>query len=117
MPSNKRPYLQYSIFQLEALFARSKGDPMVLGQIEHELGFRETDRAIKLRRNALDLLLRPAATSRKTASRSAAVKPRPAAQKAHRPRPAASPKPEKPDRSAQIAATAKAWAADRKSVV
>ncbi|WP_284876673.1 ATP-binding protein [Brevundimonas sp. MEB006b] len=108
MPSNKRPYVQHSIVQLEQLFAKSKAEPMVVGQIEHELSFRKTDRAAKLRLSAQEFLLSPAASM----SRPATDKPKAATRKPSAPRPEPQPEPAKPDRSEQIAAAANAWAED-----
>jgi hypothetical protein len=108
VPSNKRLYVQHSIAQLETLFAQSKNDPMVVGQIEHELSFRKTDRAAKLRLSTQEFLLSPA-TSR---SRPVATKPKTLARKPAAPRTDVPPPPVKPDGSERIAAAADAWAED-----
>lgn len=76
MPS-KRPYIQYSIVQLEDLFAQAKQDSTVMDRLEHELSFRETKRAAELRSRTRDLLTKgPASTSK-----SAAAKTHPVARK------------------------------------
>ena len=75
MPSSKRPYVQYSIVQLEALFAKAKTDPTVMGQIEHELSFRKTDRAAKLHLRVQEVLLSPAATRPRPATAPSKTKP------------------------------------------
>ncbi|MEN5146562.1 hypothetical protein [Brevundimonas diminuta] len=66
LPS-KRPYIQYSIVQLEDLFAQAKQDSTVMGRLEHELSFRETKRAAELRNRTRDLLNKGPATMSKTA--------------------------------------------------
>jgi len=68
VPSNKRPYVQNSIVQLEQLFAKSNADPMAVGQIEDELSFRKTDCAAKLSLRAQEFLLSPAASMSRPAT-------------------------------------------------
>lgn len=67
MPS-KRPYIQYSIVQLEDLFAQAKQDSTVMDRLEHELSFRETKRAAELRSRTRDLLTKGPASTSKTAT-------------------------------------------------
>jgi len=44
-----RPYGKSSISELEAVFRRAKADPEILRRLDHELGYRATRRASKLR--------------------------------------------------------------------
>lgn len=46
---NGRPYLKQSIAQLEGMFAAGRTDRALLRKLEHELGFRVTERAARLR--------------------------------------------------------------------
>jgi hypothetical protein len=43
-----RPLMQRGVAQLEELFAKSKTDPKVLSQLEHELQYRQVPRAVAL---------------------------------------------------------------------
>ena len=43
-----RPLMQHGVGQLEQLFERSKSDPKVLKQLEHELQYRQVPRAVAL---------------------------------------------------------------------
>jgi len=43
-----RPLMQHGVAQLEQLFAKSKADPKVLKQLEHELQYRQVPRAVAL---------------------------------------------------------------------
>jgi hypothetical protein len=43
-----RPYMQWGVGQLEALFEKAAGDDKVLRQLAHELQFRQVPRAIAL---------------------------------------------------------------------
>jgi hypothetical protein len=44
-----RPYGRSSISELEAVFRKAKADPEILRMVDHELGYRATKRAAKLR--------------------------------------------------------------------
>jgi hypothetical protein len=47
--SSDRPYGKNSISELEAIFRRAKADVVVLRKLDHELGYRATRRALRLR--------------------------------------------------------------------
>lgn len=52
----ERPYFKHSIAQLEGLFEQSQSDPHVLGILAHELEFRATDRAARLRARVTEVV-------------------------------------------------------------
>lgn len=52
----ERPYFKHSIAQLEDLFEQSQSDPHVLGILAHELEFRATDRAARLRARVTEVV-------------------------------------------------------------
>ncbi|MFN3877347.1 MAG: DEAD/DEAH box helicase [Brevundimonas sp.] len=112
MPSSKRPYVQYSIVQLEGLFAKAKAGSVVMGEIEHELSFRKTDRAAKLRLRAQEVLLSQAAARPRPAAAPAKTKTKPTRAKTSSP-PAPSPaSTPRANRTQHVAAAAKAWSDD-----
>jgi hypothetical protein len=47
--SSDRPYGRSSISELEAAFRQAKADPEILRRLDHELGYRASKRASKLR--------------------------------------------------------------------
>jgi hypothetical protein len=49
MGGSERPYFQTSIVQLEAMFDQDRSNIQTLGALDHELSFRTTERAAKLR--------------------------------------------------------------------
>lgn len=51
-----RPYFNFSIVQLERLFDEGRSDTKTLKQLAHELDYRETDRAGKLRDSVSQIL-------------------------------------------------------------
>lgn len=51
-----RPYFKHSISQLESVFEQGQSDPRILGILAHELEFRATDRAVRLRARVAELM-------------------------------------------------------------
>ncbi|WP_417275099.1 DEAD/DEAH box helicase [Celeribacter halophilus] len=64
MPS--RPYFKKSIKELETLFAQNSDDSAVLTNLEVELGFRNTRRALNLKSKVLAAIKRPPKAAPKT---------------------------------------------------
>ncbi|HET7061412.1 MAG TPA: hypothetical protein VFI43_04465, partial [Nitrosospira sp.] len=54
--ARKRPYFKHSIVQLEKLFDAGQSDTHILNLLAHELEFRTTDRAVKLRVTVAEVL-------------------------------------------------------------
>ncbi|MBK1664315.1 helicase [Rhodospirillum rubrum] len=52
-----RPYLKYSIFEMEGVFEKGRRDYRILGALAYELDFRVTDRAVGLREKVLEALI------------------------------------------------------------
>lgn len=116
MPS-KRPYIQHSIVQLEDLFAQAKQDSTVMERLEHELSFRETKRAAKLRsRTQGHVRKEPSSTSKTATPKSTAAKIQPVARKpAQRPSTATAPEQARatPTASLATADTGEVFVAER----
>lgn len=51
-----RPYFKHSITELEALFDQAQSDIKTLQILGHELGYRDTNRAARLRTRVTDSL-------------------------------------------------------------